>query len=201
MTGVSPQSRQAGAHATLPPSSAQAGFALLEVMVALALLAGAVVALAGLTVIAARANRLSRVGTLGGTLASQKMEQLLGLAWGYGPAGEDHVDVSTNASVWPEAAGGGGLAESPEGTLTSNTDGYVDYLDEHGRWLGTGTLPPAAAVYARRWSIRPLSDSPLDTLLIRVVVLMRGPAADLGTSLLLPADAVQLTCARFRRGP
>jgi hypothetical protein len=177
------------------------GVALFEVMVALALLTGAIVALAALFSTAARTNRLARVGSLTAILASQKMEQLRGLAWGYGLAGEEYTDLDTDISVWPEASGGSGLAESPGGTLSGNVAGFVDYLDQHGAWLGAGASPPSGAVYVRRWSVRTLPDSAHDTLILRVVVVLRGSEGRLTASSVLPLEAAQLTSLRSRRGP
>lgn len=183
-----------------PPRAARCrGTTLLEVVIALALLSGALVALAGLIVLATNANRQSRVASQGVILATQKMEQLMGLAWGYEPSGEDRVDLVTDVSVWPESVGGRGLEESPEGSLASNVPGFVDYLDENGRWVGTGASPTAESVYVRRWSIRPLPDSPLDTLVLRVVVIPTASASASRGGTGAPGVA-QISCVRSRRG-
>lgn len=179
---------------------AKSGFALFEVMVALALLTGAVVALAGLFNVSARANRTSRASSLAVILALQKMEQLRGLAWGYGPAGEEWVDLDADISVWPESSGGSGLAASPAGSLLANLPGFADYLDGSGNWVGTGSSPPAGTVYVRRWSIEPLADSPLDTLVLRVVVFLRGTEEGIRSPGVLPRAAAQVTSVRTRRG-
>ena len=65
---------------------------------------------------------------------------------------------------------------SPPGTLTSNVDGYVDYLDGGGRWVGRGGSSPATAVYIRRWAVRPLASDPDDLIVLEVVVGTRGPS-------------------------
>jgi hypothetical protein len=46
----------------------------------------------------------------------------------------------------------------------------VDFLDGGGNWVGTGSRPPASAVYIRRWSIQPLPTNPNNTLVIQVLV-------------------------------
>jgi hypothetical protein len=175
----------------------RSGVALLEVMIALALLAGVVVSLAGLFCLAARSNRQARSATWMSIAAAQKMEQLRALSWASGDGGEDIADLSTDVSVSPEVGGGPGLRASPAGTLTSDVAGYVDYLDDHGRWLGAGAHPPADAVFTRRWSVEPLADSPLDTLVLRVVVVRTAVAPS------TPADgpdmATSLTSVRSRR--
>jgi hypothetical protein len=176
------------------------GIALVEILVALALLTGAAVTLAALFIVGARTAWLARVGTMTTLLAAQKMEQLRGLAWGFGEGGEDQVDVDTDASTWPESPSGGtGLRPSPTGALTSNVPGFVDYADVGGAWIGAGPAPPPDTVYVRRWSIEPLAESPVDTLVLRVVVLVREEA---GASS-LPAGqgrtAACLTTVRSRR--
>lgn len=167
-------------------------------MVALALLAGAVVSLAGLYSLAARSNREARSVMRMSLAAEQKLEQLRALSWASGENGEDESDVSTDVSVWPEAAGGPGLRASPPDALSSDVPGYVDYLDDHGVWVGSGPDPPATAVFTRRWSIEPLADSSLDTLVLRVVV-VRTVSARSGPPSEGRNEAVSLTTVRSRR--
>ena len=169
-------------------------------MVALALLTGALVGIAGLFTVAARANRASRVNSLASSLAAQKMEQLMALAWGYGPSGEDRVDLRTDVASWPETQGGSGLTPSPAGALSSSIPGFVDYLDDQGVWAGTGLAAPPGATFVRRWSIRPLPASPLDTLVVRVVVMTRGRNGVFPPDGQVPIEAVLVTCLRSRRG-
>jgi hypothetical protein len=176
----------------------RSGVALFEVMVALSLLAGAIVSLAGLFGLAARSNREARSAARMSIAAAQKMEQLRSLSWASGEDGEDETDVSTDISVSPEGGGGPGLRPSPAGTLVSDVTGYVDYLDDHGLWVGAGTDPPVDAVFTRRWSIELLPDSPLDTLVLRVLVVRTSSARSAP-----PAEgrdqAISLTTVRSRR--
>jgi prepilin-type N-terminal cleavage/methylation domain-containing protein len=122
------------------------GYSLLEVLVAISIVAVGVAALAQLTVLAAYANLRARQTTAAAILAQEKIEDLV-----------------------PSAAAGS-LAASPGGTLTSTVSGYADFVDAAGRVLGSGTAPPAGAVYLRRWSIDPLPDSPNHTWILQVVV-------------------------------
>jgi hypothetical protein len=46
----------------------------------------------------------------------------------------------------------------------------VDYLDAYGAWVGTGSSPPAGALYVRRWSVEPLPTNPNNTLVFQVLV-------------------------------
>ena len=178
------------------------GATLFEVMVALALLAGAVVALANLFTVASRSNSLSRSGTTAAQLAGQKMEQLHGLAWGYRDDGTELTDATSNVCVSPEAgAGGTGLGVSPPGTLFSSVPGFVDYVDHDGGWVGTGSSPPPAAAYVRRWSIDPLPASPGDTLVFRVAVFRRGTEAGGRGVLGGRFDVALLTSVKTRRAP
>src|SRR4029453_15968739 len=80
------------------------------------------------------------------------MEELRSLAWTHistsAPAISMSVsDLTTDLSNDPATDDGPGLLRSPAGTLTSNVDGYVDYLDATGRWVGRGSSVPATAVY------------------------------------------------------
>ena len=67
-----------------------------------------------------------------------------------------------------------GLPPSPGGTLATNTDGYVDYLDINGCVLGGGATPPAGTVFIRRWSVEPLPTNPNNTLILQVLVTRRA---------------------------
>jgi type II secretory pathway pseudopilin PulG len=178
----------------------RSGIALLEVMVALALLASVISSLAGLFLLAARSNREARAATTMAVAAAQKMEQLRGLSWAFGPDGDDQADLTTNISVWPEAGGGSGLRPSPPGTLASDVAGFVDYLDADGAWVGAGSAPPRDSLYTRRWSIEPLPDSPLDTLVLRVLVTHNAAAARRQAPTASRYDALSLTTVRSRRG-
>ena len=77
-------------------------------------------------------------------------------------------------------------------TLTTNTNGYVDYIDRFGAILGGGTTPPASTVYIRRWSIDPLPTNPNGTIVIQVMVtrsLNRGLADQTGSTQRLKDEA------------
>jgi hypothetical protein len=169
-------------------------------MVAVGLLVVALVALAQLFAIATRTNQGARYSTSTAVLAEQKMEQLRGLAWGFDMLGLPLSDLSTNAAVFEAtgecaAAGGGaavGLQPSPAGSLATNTDGYVDYVDINGCGLGGGSTAPAGTVYIRRWSIEPLPTNPNNTLVLQVLVTRRadrGPEASAGSVRRLPEEA------------
>lgn len=147
-----------------------------EVAVSVFLMAISAIGVAQLFTIAARANLNAKSQTSTAVYATQKMEQLRSLAWGYeelagGGVGNPITDLQTNLSVDPPAGNGPGLAPTPPDVLDRNIPPYVDYLDAQGGWIGTGATAPPGTVYVRRWSIEPLPANPNDTLVFQVVVI------------------------------
>ena len=123
-----------------------AGFSLLEVVIAAAVVMAATASLAPLFVVSADAARNAKAASVAVLLAGQKMEQLRSL----GPSSLD---------------------PAPSGTLSTDTPGYVDYLDAAGAPLGAAlATPPAGATYIRRWSIDPLPGSASDAIVLQVWV-------------------------------
>jgi len=152
-------------------------------------LATGLIALAQLFAVATTANQRARTTTLAVVLAEQKMEQLRGLMWGYDLLGLPLSDISSNLCVTPAASAGGvGLSPSPPDTLLANTPGYVDFLDAHGGWVGTGSVPPEGTVYTRRWSVEPMPTNPNNTLVLQVLVTRSRPASG-STAPRLPDEA------------
>jgi prepilin-type N-terminal cleavage/methylation domain-containing protein len=120
-----------------------AGFTLIEVLVATAVITVSAASLAQLYVVAVRANRIADGTTTTLLLAEQKMEELLV---------ED-------------------LTPSPAGTLSANTPGFVDYLDPSGVSLGTfSVVPPPGASFICRWSVDPLPNGGVSTFVLQVLV-------------------------------
>jgi type II secretory pathway pseudopilin PulG len=150
---------------------AEAGFSIIEVLVATGLLASALVALAQLFAIATTTNANARSSTLTMMLAQQKVEQLRGLQYAFDRAGLPVQDTQTDLAVYPPAeTGGKGLSPHTENTLQANTDGYVDYLDHYGRTLGGGTVIPDGTAFIRRWSVEPLPTNPNNVIILQVLV-------------------------------
>lgn len=150
---------------------AEAGFSIVEVLVATGLLATALVALAQLFAIATSANAAARNSTITMLLAEQKIEQLRALQYTFDRAGLPVQDTATDLAVYPPAATGGkGLSPHTENTLQDNTNGYVDYLDHYGRTLGGGTVIPDNTAYIRRWSVEPLPTNPNNVVILQVLV-------------------------------
>lgn len=148
------------------------GFSLVEVLVAMGLLTAVSLGVAQLFALSTRANVVAKGQTSTTAMAEQKLEQLRGLTWGFDLQGQGLPvsDTTTNLTVTPPTHDGSGLNPSPSDSLEQNTDGFVDFLDGAGGWVGTGTTPPATAVYIRRWSIQPLPTNPNNTLIIQVLV-------------------------------
>jgi type II secretory pathway pseudopilin PulG len=149
----------------------EAGFSLVEVLLATTLLTVALVALAQLFAVSTRANTNAKLTTFTTVLAQQKMEQLRSLTWGFDSLGLPLTDTSTDIAAAVETpTGGRGLTPSPQGSLGENTTGYCDFLDGNGQSLGGGTTSPANAIYVRRWSVEPLPTNPNNTLVLQVLV-------------------------------
>jgi type II secretory pathway pseudopilin PulG len=173
-----------------------AGFSLVETLVATTMLAVGLTALAQLFAISVKNNSVAKNGTFTSVLASQKIEQLRGLTYGFDVLGLPITDTTTNTTVSPETpTGGTGLAPSPSNTLRQNTDGWVDYVDAYGQALGGGTNVPANTAFIRRWYVEPLPTNPNNTLIIQVLVTRnrnRG-AGDEGSVTRSPEEARLVT--------
>jgi prepilin-type N-terminal cleavage/methylation domain-containing protein len=153
-------------------NSSSRGFSLVEVLISMGLLTAVSLGVAQLFALSTRANVIAKGATSTTAMAQQKVEQLRGLTWGFDleGLGLPLSDTSTNLAVDPPTHNGSGLNPSPSDSLEQNTAGFVDFLDGGGAWVGTGSTPPATAVYIRRWSIQPLPTNPNNTLVIQVLV-------------------------------
>lgn len=144
-----------------------------------------------------RAAWSSGTESLAVTLAAQKLEALAALTWEAGEGGVSMSDEVTDLSEDPAQAGGSGLRPSPPATLSTNTAGFVDFVDRAGSWVGTGSRPPGGAAFVRRWSIQPFAPDPQDAVVLTVVVL---PLADAAAGVVRPARGAMLTSIRTRVG-
>lgn len=158
--------------------SSERGFTLLEVLVALVLVAITAAGVAGLFSVAMRDARAARDQTATALMAMAKMEELRALTWRFDAlTGAPQSDLTTDLSRSPPDSSGTGLS-STAATLERNTPGYVDYLDVWGRWVGNGSSPPPDATYIRRWQVEslPTKDSLLLSVLVTTVVRDSTPA-------------------------
>ena len=179
--------------------STEAGFSLVEVIIATLVLSVGLMAVAQLFAISTKGNTAARANTFTVMLAEQKMEQLRALTWGFDTVGlpisdfsTDTTNVGTLAGCTSSGAGAAsGLSASPAGTLGENTDGWVDYLDVNGCDLGGGGIAPPGTTYIRRWSVEPLPTNPNNTLVLQVLVTRRTNRgdADSGNVARLPEEA------------
>lgn len=136
-----------------------AGFSLVEVFVALALLITALSGVAQLLVQSAALARQARGAPVVLAATRAKVEQLRALTWTFDRAGGRLSDMRSDTALDPPASSGGtGLRNSPAGTLERDIAGWVDYLDEHARSLASAGS--AGAAYVRRWAVTSLSTSP-----------------------------------------
>jgi prepilin-type N-terminal cleavage/methylation domain-containing protein len=163
------------------------GFSLIEVMVASAILACAVLSVAQLVAAATGSTAGARGVSEATLLAWQKIDQLRSLAFAFDDTGQPVTDVSTDTAAQPERPlGGSGLSPSPAGTLTRDTAGYVDYLDALSGPLGGGDQPPVGARYRRRWAVTVSGGNP-DALILRVRVLPMGRDDELASAVTIRA--------------
>jgi type II secretory pathway pseudopilin PulG len=172
----------------------ESGFSLIETLIALGLVTGAVIALAHLFALSTSSNLDSKSMTYAAVLAQQKVEELRALAFGFGADGLSVTDIESDTAS-DATTGGTGLSPSPMGALGQNTPGYVDHLDGSGSKLGGGVAPPGGAMYTRRWSIEPLPADPARAIVIQVNVTRHGRVVAASTR---PGD-VRLVTVRTRK--
>ena len=157
------------------------GFTLVEVLVAMALLAVAAAGMAGLATVSRRAAADARSDDVAARAAASKLAALRGLAFAVDvDTGTTVTDSSTNLTIDPPSAGGPGLSLSPTGTLTTSTGGYVDYVTSAGAYAGTGLTPPRTAAFVRRWSVSAagaIGAAGATTLVLQVAVSRIGASA------------------------
>lgn len=179
------------------------GFSILEVLVATTVLTVALAALAQLFGISTRANASAKNTTYASVLAGQKMEQLRGLTWGFDPLGLPLTDSTTNIAVVPESpTGGHGLSPSPAGSLGRNSEGYCDFIDKSGNWLGGCKTPLLDAYYVRRWAVEPLPTNPNNTIVLQVLVTRnrsRGTADQTITTVKRLPDEARIVSVKTRK--
>lgn len=179
----------------------EAGFSLVETIVALAILATSLVGMAHMFALATHQNISARGTTSATILAQEKMEQLRGLTWGFDQLNLPLSDFSSNTTTDPPSpTGGTGLAPSFGDTLSQNVAGYVDYVDRYGRQLGGGVAPPPGTTYVRRWSVEPLPTNPNNTLILQVLTFeVNDRPNSTGDASLRRPDESRLTTVKTRK--
>ena len=186
--------------------SSERGFTLAEVAVATGLLAIVSLSVAQMFALATEKNLTAKQQVSTTTMATQKMEQLRGLTFAYDASGLGLpvTDTTTNLTLCTPDSTGQGLNPSPIDSLEENRAGFVDYLDARGNCIGTGTTPPAAAVFTRRWSIQPLPTNPNNTLVLTVLVTTSGKEEQrvrTGSPRIRHVEDAMLVSVRTRKAP
>jgi len=171
--------------------TSSSGFSLVEVMISMGLLTAVSLGVAQLFAVSTKATYVARGQTSTTAMAEQKVEQLRALTWGFDTDGQGLPvsDTTTNLAVEPPAPTGAGLNPSPADSLEQNTPGYVDFLDAHGAWVGTGVVPPGTAAFIRRWAVRPLPTNPNNTLVLQVLV---TPISNEGSRIAAPGARTRM---------
>jgi Tfp pilus assembly protein PilV len=163
-------------HGKLKP---QSGIALVETLVALALLLIIVVGVMGMTLTAiATTENQGHLAARTAEYAQDKMEQLLALSYG---------DPSTDTTVFPPGTTGTGL--TPGGSIdpTAVVSGYVDYLDASGNLLtSAGGAAPAGWFYIRVWKV----ELPTGTTNLKRISVLTQTKSDVGPQGALPSSTV-----------
>jgi type II secretory pathway pseudopilin PulG len=108
----------------------RAGTSLIEAVIAIGLLAGAVVLLAALAALAVHTNARARERTLAALMAAEKLEALVN--------------------------GVTALTPSPGDSLTTDVSGWVEFLDPEG----SASARPERAVFVRRWRVTAVGGDP-----------------------------------------
>jgi prepilin-type N-terminal cleavage/methylation domain-containing protein len=124
-----------------PSSPSEAGFTLLEVLLALAALVVVATTLAVLIERSLSNVRDAREQSTSVALAREKLSEL--------------------------RASSGALTDAPPNALDTDTGGFVDYVDRDGRPTAGNV---AQASFVRRWSVRSLPGAPAGLRVVRVLV-------------------------------
>jgi len=155
---------------------AEAGFTLVETLVATTMLAVALTALAELFVISVRNNAVAKNGTFTSVLASQKMEQLRGLTYGFDVLGLPITDTTTDTSVSPGYGYEARLHRSTAVSAAAGTFG-VPISSVIRNWPAEGQLNCI------------LMGVLVETAVRRAVCNSRSTVRDASPSLMLPATS------------
>ncbi len=147
-------------------------FTLVEVLLAMVLLATTAVVVASLFAVALRDVRDSSQETAAILLAIQKTEQLRG--------------AESGAPV---------LATSPSNSLDVDVDGYAEEIDASGRLSNDSAA--RGTIFLRRWSVQPQSGLREPTVVIRVRVTLARRA--LAAAVARRSSEARITTVRATR--
>jgi len=146
----------------------QKGMSLMETVVATAILLVVATGMLATAMIATTTtDNQGHLAARTTEYAQDKMEQLLGLAWG---------DVTSDTTQMPTAnSGGTGLAIGGSNNYNSPGALYVDYLDNSGNLLASsGTTAPNQWFYKRVWAVSQYSTNIKQITVVAVVAMNVG---------------------------
>ena len=132
-------------------SGSDEGSSLIEVIVAMALMATLAAGLLSMTAIAlTQSENQGHLAARTAEYAQDKMEQLLVLSYG---------DETSDTRVFPAIdSGGTGLAVGGSDNPSAPVAGYVDYLDARGNLMAAGGGgAPAGWFYVRVWEVKEIT--------------------------------------------
>ena len=135
------------------PSRCARGSSLLEAVIAAALLATVLTGVLPLVTTAVAATTAARADLVAAHVARQRLAQLQALTHATLPSGVIADDRSRLDEAEVFTPGGPGLQPTGLTPLQAPTAPWVDWLDEHGAWLASGTQVPPGARFSRRWGI------------------------------------------------
>jgi len=175
-----------GCHSVLSPPPRDAGSAIVEALIGVAVIVSVTTGVALLIVRSRQAVLASGSQSVAVAAAQQKIEQLCALEWSIDDRGLKRSDRSTDLSSDPPSPDGTGLLPTAADALEHDIPGSADYLGPGGAWRGKAPDEPREAAFVRRWSIVPFAGDADDTLVLTVVVLpiagdARAPLARLQT--------------------
>jgi type II secretory pathway pseudopilin PulG len=129
------------------------GSALIEAVIAAALLATVLTGIVPLVTTAVAGAAAARADLIAAHLARQRLAQLQTLTYATFPSGviADGNSRLDDRNVF--TIGGTGLQPTGLAPLQGPTPPWADWLDGHGAWLASGTQAPPGARFHRRWGI------------------------------------------------
>ena len=135
------------------PSRCARGSALLEAVIAAALLATVLTGMIPLVTTAVAGAAASRADLVAAQLARQRLAQLQSLTHTTLPSGVVVDDGSRLDDEEVFASGGRGLEVTGLAPVQAPIESWADWLDDRGTWLASGAQRPPGARYWRRWGI------------------------------------------------
>jgi len=139
-------------------AGSQTGMSLIELMIALAILLVVSVGILSMAMISiTTTENQGHLAARTAEYAQDKMEQLLSLFTDCTGAFTctDTTTIDTTTNSYTLGVGGTGLLAG--GSVTTATNGYVDYLDASGNPLGGGATAPSNWSYRRMWLVTDVS--------------------------------------------